>query len=455
MELIHITVFIVGGLLYALIAPRRLRAWAMLIASVYAIYALQPTLDIRFLDFGLPTATLVMAVYGWLLTRPRPALSPQSPTPLRGEGELTSDDSPAPVRSGGGRVRLRFAGVGLRLPDIISILIIVLMACLLTIPRYSADFPLQPTSRPPDIGVVLVGLGIAAVVGIAIALVTARRQNAALIVGMIALVALFIIVKTEPFAVALAGLLRRNTGQAVELAAMPDIGWLGFSYVAFRILHTIRDRQSGLLPALGLREYLTYIIFFAAYTSGPIDRAERHAADDRALLTLRALDADRLTRAGTRIAVGLVKKFVIADTLALFSLNAVAVSQTDSTAALWGMLYVYAFRLYFDFSGYSDIAVGIGMIYGVQLPENFANPYAKNTITGFWQSWHMTLSSWARFYLYAPLSKALLRRIQIGRSGAGGGDLQRGDDDHDWLMARRHGAIRAVGGVARGGLDGA
>lgn len=383
MELRDIAIFIGGGLVYAALCPRRLRRWALLIASIYAIYALQPSLDVRFLDFGLPTATLVVAVYGWILTR-------------------------APDQADGGwRANL------------LTLALIILTVCALTIPRYIADFPLQPTARPPDIAVVLLGIWIAVVIGAILALVSARRPRTAIWVGIIALIALFIIVKTEPFAVALAGLLRSNTGQNVALASMPDIGWLGFSYVAFRILHTLRDRQSGLLPALNLRQYLTYIIFFPAYTAGPIDRAERHAADDRALPELRGLDADRLTRAGRRIVMGLFKKFVIADTLALFSLNAVAVNQTDSTAALWLMLYVYAFRLYFDFSGYTDIAIGIGMLYGVQLPENFANPYAKNHIAAFWQAWHMTLSGWARAYLYAPLSKTLIRRKLPAGTAAG------------------------------------
>jgi alginate O-acetyltransferase complex protein AlgI len=186
-----------------------------------------------------------------------------------------------------------------------------------------------------------------------------------------------------------------------------DVEWLGFSYVAFRLIHTLRDRQMGLLPALSLREYVTYSIFFPAYTAGPIDRAERFVEDYRALPDL---DSARLMQAGGRITTGLFKKFVVADTLALFSLNATFAEQAQSPAALWGMLYAYAFRLFFDFSGYTDIAIGIGILFGVKLPENFDRPYLKPNIAAFWQSWHMTLSSWARFYIYSPLSRALLRR---------------------------------------------
>jgi alginate O-acetyltransferase complex protein AlgI len=366
-----ILVFSAGGVVYALIVPKRLRRWALLIASLYAIYALQPTLDVRFLDFGLPTAALALGVFGWILTR--------------------ADGQPF-TRA-----------------DAAALVIAIGMVLLLTLPRYLA-LPITPTSRPPDAGVVLIGLALAGLIGALLALLASKRRGAALALGVIGMAALFIVIKTEPLAVGLASLLRANVGQNPALASPLDIGWLGFSYLAFRLIHTLRDRQSGLLPALDLRTYLTYLIFFPAYTSGPIDRAERHAVDDARLPDLPLLEAERWVRAGSRIVVGLLKKFVIADTLAVFSLSADLARQADSTGALWLMLYAYAFRLYFDFSGYTDIAIGIGMLYGVQLPENFNNPYAKNHITAFWQSWHMTLSAWARAYIYAPISKALVRR---------------------------------------------
>jgi alginate O-acetyltransferase complex protein AlgI len=120
--------------------------------------------------------------------------------------------------------------------------------------------------------------------------------------------------------------------------------------------------------------------------------------------------APRMVEGTSRIAVGLVKKFVIADSLALFSLNATNAAQPTNTLGVWILLYTYTFRLFLDFSGYSDIAIGIGILFGIKLPENFDRPYVKNNIAAFWQSWHMTLSSWARFYVFSPLSRALLRR---------------------------------------------
>jgi D-alanyl-lipoteichoic acid acyltransferase DltB (MBOAT superfamily) len=153
---------------------------------------------------------------------------------------------------------------------------------------------------------------------------------------------------------------------------------------------------------------MTYVIFFPALTAGPIDRAERFVQDERALLE--TLAAPCVVEAAGRISVGLVKKFVISDSLALFALNATNVEQVTSSVALWLLLYAYAFRLYLDFSGYTDIAIGIGLLAGIRLPENFNQPYVKPNIAAFWQSWHMTLSNWVRFYVFSPLSRALLVR---------------------------------------------
>ncbi|MCC7208845.1 MAG: MBOAT family protein, partial [Anaerolineae bacterium] len=235
-----------------------------------------------------------------------------------------------------------------------------------------------------------------------------RNQALWLFIGLV--VVLFVIQKAEGLAAGVAAWVRAGAGRPVGLASPLDVGWLGFSYVAFRLIHTLRDRQMGKLPALSFREYLTYLIFFPAYTAGPIDRAERFVRDYRALPALPPLDAARAVEGGGRIAAGLVKKFVVADALAAFALNAALAGQARGPLDLWIALYAFAFRLYFDFSGYSDIAIGIARLYGVNLPENFNLPYLRSNITQFWNSWHMTLSTWARLYVFTPLSRALMAR---------------------------------------------
>lgn len=273
MQLSHIAVFAIGALLYAAFAPPRPRGWLLLVASVIALYWLQGTLTIRYLDFALPTATLVLTVAMWWVTKA--ALIPSG----RGEKDAVSSQASAasPLRVRGG-VRVE----GLSREDRITLLVITALVLALAATRYLVP-ELRPTaSRAPDVmavGAALVIVG-AALVGLARAF-GARRG---LLTGAILfIIVLFVLLKTPPFSTGMAAALRGLSGQPVELASPVDLEWLGFSYVAFRLIHTLRERQMGKLPALSLREYVTYVIFFPAITAGPIDRAERFVKDTRAL----------------------------------------------------------------------------------------------------------------------------------------------------------------------------
>jgi len=371
-ELGHIVASVLAGLIFSLVLPPKWRKWTLFVGSVIAIYWLQPTLNIRWLDYSLPTATLGLSIFCWLITR----------QPSEETKKLNRED---------------WLAVG----------IVIGIALLLTISRY-IELPIELTSRPPETWQVAICL-----VALMVIIFTLRNRpssNVLISITIIFIISLFILLKTDPLTTGLSRFLRRQSGQDSTLAGAIDIQWLGFSYVAFRLIHTLRDRQNGLLPDLSLREYLTYVIFFPAYAAGPIDRVEHFDVDYQALLNFKGRNAQHLTVALTRIGVGLFKKFVVADSLAYFSLNSTNHLQANSALALWFLLYSYAIRIYFDFSGYSDIAIGIGMLFGIQLPENFNQPYLKNNITTFWQSWHMTLSNWVRSYVYSPLSRNLLRR---------------------------------------------
>jgi D-alanyl-lipoteichoic acid acyltransferase DltB (MBOAT superfamily) len=343
------------------------RAWLLLAASVVFAYALQPALPIRFTDFALPTAALVLTVAGWWTTRP-----PEQP--------FTRQDA-------------------------LALALIVALALLMSAFRFiDAAYRLTP-SRPPEPLHVALALLIAGSIGV---LAPHRLRLPALLA---LLVGLFVLLNSDALAGELSRLWRGWTGQEVTLASAFDWRWLGFSYLAFRLIHTLRDHQSGLLPTLGLRDYALYALFFPSWTAGPIDRAERFAGDVAALPALPRWEAARFAEGGGRIASGLFKKFVIADALAVSaSLTSVNAVQAESTLWLWGLLYGYALRLFFDFSGYTDIAIGIGILFGIRLPENFAAPYLKTDITRFWQSWHKSLGNWARFYVFSPVSRALLKR---------------------------------------------
>jgi alginate O-acetyltransferase complex protein AlgI len=371
MTLIYIFAFIAAALLYALLLPTRWRGWALLVASIIAIYLMQQPLTIRFLDFILPTITLVITITVWLFSRDRSTT-------------VTHED---------------YIALGLTAEVVLG----------LSFTRFLAP-ELRPTpSRPPD----PLALGIALLVagGLIYGIWRLLRGWRRFLTGAILLIViLFIFLKTDGLAQGISSLLRSANGQNPELAGAADLTWMGISYIAFRLIHILRERQLGRLPALSLREHLTYVIFFPALAAGPIDRAERFTPDFRALPEIKLFIPPRLIEAGGRITVGLFKKFVIGDSLALFALNSTNAEQATSAGGLWLLLYAYAFRLFFDFSGYTDIVIGIGILLGVRLPENFDLPYLKQSITAFWQSWHMTLSNWVRFYVFSPLSRALLMR---------------------------------------------
>jgi D-alanyl-lipoteichoic acid acyltransferase DltB (MBOAT superfamily) len=364
MTLVNIGIFILVAVGYGFL-PARWRGWALLIGSVVALYWLQPAIAVQPVDFALPTATLLLTGMGWLLTRKDPAID-----------------------------RVNWITVG------------VLVGLIFALALVGGLVGITPSHPPALLDVALPIFGLGAIVVTAAGTVSERDR--AIPVMILLILAIFVILKSEGLTQIAAIFLRGQTGYQLDAAGAHDLGWLGFSYVAFRLIHTLRDRQSGKLPALTLREYVTYVIFFPSFTAGPIDRAERFVKDYRALETGVPIDAARWTRGLSRIAIGCFKKFAIADQLALFALNSTSAGLARSPGDMWLLVYAYAFRLFFDFSGYSDIAIGIGILFGIELPENFNRPYLKDSITTFWQSWHMTLSNWIRFYVFTPLSRWLM-----------------------------------------------
>ncbi len=373
----------------------RWREWLLLVFSLLALYALQPATPIRYLDFWLPTASVGLTVLVWAATRPLPAAAaPQGAAPT------------ARVAGQPDRQTLISAGIigG----------VIVLIAATRYLDRSWVSW-LTP-SRPPDALAIVAAVALWAAA--AAALIRFLPGNLRLVSILVwALIGIFLVLKTETLALWASMAVRALVKQSVSQASALDWRWLGFSYIAFRLIHALRDRLSKRLPALSLSEFVTYALFFPALTAGPIDRVERFVKDLRQ-------PAPAWVEGLTRLALGLFKKFALADTLALLALSAQNAAQTRSTFWLWILLYAYAGRLYFDFSGYTDIALGLGRLVGIKLPENFDRPYLKPNLTLFWNSWHMSLAQWFRAYFFNPVTRALRSRplppwliILIGQAG--------------------------------------
>ncbi len=379
--LTQLLVFSAAAPVTRLLSRERTRHWLMLVGSVLAIYWLQPLTPIRYLDFWLPTASLALAVWTWALTRARPSGAAE---PAR-EPQRTAVGAERADWITAGVVGLLVAGIGLL--------------------RYLGPACCLTPARPPAAANILAGLALIGVVAALLGRLPAGRGW--LLLGVVVLAGLLLVVKTEALSLAASRGLRLAAGQSPGLAAASDLRWLGFSYLSFRLIHVLRERASGRLPSVSLREFLTYALFFPAFTAGPIDRLERFVKDCRQPFRFGASAAQA---GGTRLVLGLLKKFVLADSLALIALNATNAAQARSTAWLWVLLYAYAWRLYLDFSGYTDIAVGLGLMFGVKLPENFDRPYQRQNLTLFWNSWHITLAQWFRAYVFNPLTRALRSR---------------------------------------------
>jgi alginate O-acetyltransferase complex protein AlgI len=177
---------------------------------------------------------------------------------------------------------------------------------------------------------------------------------------------------------------------------------IGISFYTFHHISYVVDIYRGERAALrNPVSFVTYIAMFPQLVAGPIVRY-REIADQ--LPQPRRHRLDDLASGFPRFALGLSKKVIIADSLGPMVDACFAAPARDMTFAVaWLGALGYTLQLYFDFSGYSDMAIGLGRMLGFRLPENFARPYSSVTITEFWRRWHMSLSRWFRDYVYIPL----------------------------------------------------
>jgi alginate O-acetyltransferase complex protein AlgI len=189
-----------------------------------------------------------------------------------------------------------------------------------------------------------------------------------------------------------------GTSRLVVSIALP----IGISFFTFHCLSYLIDVWRGRSAASRRPlDFVTYIAMFPQLVAGPIVRY--HDIQPQLEETQRNR-ADDLAAGFPRFAWGLFKKLAIADTLGpvadtVFGLRGGALSTTSA----WLGVVAYTLQLYFDFSGYTDMAIGLGRMFGFRFPENFARPYSALSITDFWRRWHMSLSQWFRDYVYIPL----------------------------------------------------
>jgi alginate O-acetyltransferase complex protein AlgI len=176
---------------------------------------------------------------------------------------------------------------------------------------------------------------------------------------------------------------------------------IGVSFFTFQALSYVLDVRRGQLRPVGLLDFAVYLSFFPHLVAGPIVRASEFLPQLGGVTRRRRVD---LTRAMCLIGAGLFKKVVISSYVSANIVDPVfaAPGRHSALDVAFG-IYGYAVQIYADFSGYTDIAIGLALLLGFQFPQNFDRPYSAASIRDFWRRWHMTLSRWLRDYVYISL----------------------------------------------------
>jgi len=192
---------------------------------------------------------------------------------------------------------------------------------------------------------------------------------------------------------------------------------LAISFFTFQQIAYLVDVRRGETKEPSFLHYCLFVVFFPQLIAGPIVHHKEVLPQFAREKTFR-LRATNLAIGLTIFAIGLFKKVVIADRLAETAIPIFATAETGATLDFfqaWSGAFAYSLQIYFDFSGYSDMAIGLARLFGIKLPLNFAAPYRATSIIDFWRRWHITLSRFLRDYLYIPLGGS--RRGKIRRYG--------------------------------------
>jgi alginate O-acetyltransferase complex protein AlgI len=198
-------------------------------------------------------------------------------------------------------------------------------------------------------------------------------------------------------------------GMPLRVPAINIILPVGISFYTFHTITYIVDSYRRVIkPTRNFFEFSSYVSLFSQLVAGPIVRFRQIEASLENID--RAARSEGLEIGWSFFAIGLIEKVLIADTIALAIDPLFANYRDISTAGAWLCALGYAYQLYFDFSGYSSMAVGLGHLFGLRLPQNFNSPYKATDISDFWARWHISLSTVLRDYLYNPIAFWITRR---------------------------------------------
>lgn len=186
---------------------------------------------------------------------------------------------------------------------------------------------------------------------------------------------------------------------------MHVLGFLGISYMTFKAAQIIIEIYDGLIEEVSLADILQFFLFFPAILSGPIDRSRRFKEDLEAIPS-RASYLEMVGDGLFKIILGILYKFVIASAC-YQAMTWLGNENTFRSALIY--MYAYGFYLFFDFAGYSNMAIGVSYIFGIRTPENFNKPFISKDIKEFWDRWHITLSHWFRDFIFSRFTMSAMR----------------------------------------------
>lgn len=192
----------------------------------------------------------------------------------------------------------------------------------------------------------------------------------------------------------------------VQVDGAGGVALLGVAFTALRLIHVAVEAAQGRMSCADGWGFLRYLLFFPAIIAGPIHRLDEQQRDE----SRRRWDPQQVSAGLERILYGFVKIVVLAGWVDSELLGSVNVAKWHPAAEAWFSCVRYGWNLYFQFSGYSDIAIGLALAAGFRLPENFSFPFLATNIQEFWRRWHASLSAWCRSYIAEPVLAATRNR---------------------------------------------
>ncbi|HTK49942.1 MAG TPA: MBOAT family protein [Gemmatimonadaceae bacterium] len=237
--------------------------------------------------------------------------------------------------------------------------------------------------------------------GIGIARSTGRRRTRWLVLSIVSTCAVLFVFKYFDFFNASIAVAARAMGMAYAIPALGLLLPVGLSFHTFQSLSYVIEVYAGRQEAeRDFGRYALYVMFYPQLVAGPIERPQNLLHQFR---EEHRFDYDRVVAGLQLMAWGFVKKVVVADRLADLVNRVYDAPRAYTGIPLWTATIAFAFQIYCDFSGYSDIAIGSAQVMGFSLMRNFDRPYAARSISEFWRRWHVSLSTWFRDYVYVPL----------------------------------------------------